>query len=333
MPIAVENPNLNRLVPGLVSVIVPCYNYGHFLPETLNSVLNQTYLNWECIIVNDGSSDDTQSISRNYITIDRRFTYVYQHNKGLSSARNAGINNSQGEFIQLLDADDLIEHQKIQHQVDYLQDNADVDIVYSNTKFFVNNLSNVIEENENMFCVSGQGESLISRVLEKNITVVSAPLFRKKIIEKIGVFDEKLDAVEDYDFWLRCALNGCRFQYHIFKDSATLIRKGHESMSINAQRMLINNYNLRKELEKRLGNKKLIKINKTHLNDDVILYGNQIYKLAVYSNFQKYIWQLLRSSMLTKNLHLFKLFFAAWTAKIGQLLAKLKRQVILNNHV
>ena len=87
----------------LISVIVPCYNQAQYLDECLQSVLNQTYQNWECIIVNDGSPDNTHEIAESYCRKDARFKYFYKENGGLSSARNAGISISNGEFIQFLD--------------------------------------------------------------------------------------------------------------------------------------------------------------------------------------------------------------------------------------
>ncbi len=92
----------------LVSIVVPCYNQAHFLDETLQSVLDQSYSNWECIIVNDGSPDNTEDIAKQWCNKDYRFTYLYKENGGLCSARNAGISISKGEFILPLDSDDII---------------------------------------------------------------------------------------------------------------------------------------------------------------------------------------------------------------------------------
>ena len=92
----------------LVSIIVPCYNQAHFLNESLDSVINQSYPNWECIIVNDGSPDNTEEIAKKWCKNDKRFQYLEKENGGLSSARNAGIKISKGEFILPLDADDIL---------------------------------------------------------------------------------------------------------------------------------------------------------------------------------------------------------------------------------
>ena len=87
----------------LISVIIPCYNQAHFLDETLNSILTQSYDNWECIIINDGSLDATEKIGLDWSNKDSRFKYVKKENGGLSSARNKGLELAKGDFIQFLD--------------------------------------------------------------------------------------------------------------------------------------------------------------------------------------------------------------------------------------
>ena len=82
-----------------ISIIIPCYNQAHFLDQALQSVLNQTYLNWECLLINDGSTDETEIISNKWIKKDPRFKYFYKENGGLSSARNFGLDNAEGDCI------------------------------------------------------------------------------------------------------------------------------------------------------------------------------------------------------------------------------------------
>ncbi|HEU4496898.1 MAG TPA: glycosyltransferase family 2 protein, partial [Flavobacterium sp.] len=91
-----------------MSIIVPCFNQSQYLGEALQSVSEQTYTDWECIIVNDGSPDDTEEVSKEWCEKDARFKYLYKENGGLSSARNAGIAVAGGEYILPLDADDKI---------------------------------------------------------------------------------------------------------------------------------------------------------------------------------------------------------------------------------
>src|SRR5690554_879710 len=101
----------------LVSVIIPCYNHGEYLSEAIESVLNQTYTPIEVIVIDDGSSDDTEKVAKRYPSV----RYFFQENKGLSSARNLGITNSTGELLVFLDADDLLLHYAIDYNVKFLQ--------------------------------------------------------------------------------------------------------------------------------------------------------------------------------------------------------------------
>lgn len=98
----------------LISVIVPCYNQALYIDECLQSVYDQTYPNWECIIVNDGSSDNTEEIAKEWVRKDSRFEYVYKENGGLSSARNAGLDISKGEFVYFLDSDDCVDNKVLE---------------------------------------------------------------------------------------------------------------------------------------------------------------------------------------------------------------------------
>ncbi|MBB6371666.1 glycosyltransferase family 2 protein [Chryseobacterium shigense] len=95
-----------------ISIIVPCYNQGPYLDECLQSILEQSYTHWECIIVNDGSTDNTDVLAKHWAGKDPRFHYVYKENGGISSARNAGLEKASGEYVQFLDADDIIDRQK-----------------------------------------------------------------------------------------------------------------------------------------------------------------------------------------------------------------------------
>lgn len=98
----------------LVSIIVPCYNQSKYLDEALQSVLDQSYENWECIIVNDGSFDETEDVAKKWCYKDSRFKYYYKINGGLSSARNRGLQIATGDFIQFLDSDDLLHYKKFE---------------------------------------------------------------------------------------------------------------------------------------------------------------------------------------------------------------------------
>lgn len=119
-----------------VSIIIPCFNHAEFLAETLNSVLSQTYKNWECIVVNDGSTDNTEEIVSNYCRKDERIKYVSQRNMGVSAARNRGIQESDGYFILPLDGDDIIDSTYIEKAACYFEENPQTTLVYCKADFF-----------------------------------------------------------------------------------------------------------------------------------------------------------------------------------------------------
>ena len=106
----------------IISIVIPCYNQSLYMRETLNCVMEQTLSEWECIIVNDGSTDDTLIIAKEYTKKDKRFYVVDKPNGGLADARNAGIKASHGRYILPLDADDLIDPTYTEKGVKYLED-------------------------------------------------------------------------------------------------------------------------------------------------------------------------------------------------------------------
>lgn len=126
----------NSKVSPLVTVIIPSYNYGRFIGETLESVRRQSYSNWECFVIDDGSTDDTREIVSHYIAMDNRISYVFQPNQGVSIARNNAIKQCRGAYIQFLDADDLLEPGKLEAHVNYLEQYPEIDLVYGDWRHF-----------------------------------------------------------------------------------------------------------------------------------------------------------------------------------------------------
>lgn len=121
---------------ALVSIIVPCYNQAQYLAETLDSVLAQTYPYWECIIVNDGSPDNTEEVANEYCAKDSRFHYYYKENSGVADTRNYGISKSNGCYILPLDSDDIIEETYIEKAIKYLEQNPTTKLVYCEVELF-----------------------------------------------------------------------------------------------------------------------------------------------------------------------------------------------------
>jgi glycosyltransferase involved in cell wall biosynthesis len=181
---------------SLVSVVVPCYNYSQFLGEALESVLRQTYANWECIIINDGSTDNTEFVAIKYCTKDSRFKYFYKDNGGHSSARNFGIRNSSGEYIMALDADDKISEQYLEKAVNEIENNDEIKIVSAQTQLFGD-----VEKIVKMEKYDFRQLLIINYLFATN-------LFRKKDYDNTNGYDETMLAFEDWNLWISLLKNG-----------------------------------------------------------------------------------------------------------------------------
>ena len=231
---------------ALVSVIIPCFNYAHLIGDTINSIKKQTHENWECIIIDDGSTDHTKDIIQELANDDARIKYVYQKNSGPTVARNLGISLSKGNFIQFLDSDDLLEPLKLERQLSIFSDKPYADIVYGNTVYFRHTDENDLYSNleltstgDKSLGISGEGQDLIKEFLKKNLMVISSPLIKKELFTQFGKMDEKLFFNEDWELWLRFAVNNANFLFDDSKQAGVKIRV-HQSYSKDNFKMFVN---------------------------------------------------------------------------------------------
>jgi len=183
----------------LVSIIIPSYNHAIYLPETLDSVLSQTYTNWECIIVNDGSSDNTEEIARQYCKKDARFKYIYQKNSGPATARNTGIINSKGKFILPLDSDDLISKDYLTEAVGIFEANPATKLVCCEVELFG----------------EASGDASVLWKLPKYsfdellfICMIFTAMYKRSDYDKTSGYNQNMkEGMEDWDFWLSLLTN------------------------------------------------------------------------------------------------------------------------------
>jgi len=185
----------------MLSVIIPTYNRAHLISRAIKSVLNQTYQDFEIIVIDDGSTDNTEEIVKDFT--DFRIHYIYhKYNQGVSAARNTGIKASRGEYIALLDSDDEWLPEKLSKQIKVLQsESPEVGAVYSNLCYIdengksTNKLLNPKKEGyiyEDLFAGNCVGPP-------------STLLIRKECFNRVGLFDNLLNAQEDWDMWIRIA--------------------------------------------------------------------------------------------------------------------------------
>lgn len=208
---AAQQPEPMLLTP-LVSVIIPAYNAAELLPGALDSVKHQTYQNWEIIVVEDGTQDETEAIVNRFAdtVTPRPVRYIrHQKNKGVSAARNTGIAAAQGEYIALLDHDDLWYPQHLSMLVKTIaQDSAD--IVYAHANFFDHHS----KEGLGLHGPKQQEwEDFPDSLLNRTYIPASSVMMKCQVPRSVGGFDIKLRGAEDLDYWLRCAETGLKFAY------------------------------------------------------------------------------------------------------------------------
>lgn len=186
-----------------VSIIIPCYNQAQYLTEALDSVIGQSYHDWECIMVNDGSRDNTEEIAKCYCEKDNRFKYIFKENGGVSAARNTGIKNSFGEYILPLDADDLIGPDYIEKAIQRFHSFPDTKLVYCKAQFIGNSVGkwNLVEYN-------------YKALLFENIIFCTAMYKKEDYLVTTGYNENMVQGYEDWDFWLNL-LNECDIVYTI----------------------------------------------------------------------------------------------------------------------
>lgn len=182
----------------LVSIIIPTYNRAHLIGETLDSVLAQTYINWECIIVDDGSTDNTDEVVESYVDKDSRFKYFHRpfnHNSGGNGARNFGFLMSKGEFINWFDSDDVMFSDFIKLKIEPFYNNNNLDVVFSAFNYFdKNGIQKRISNNS----FSG---NIINDLVSGNVTYSPLPYMLKKKAVNGYKFDESLKKAQDLDFF------------------------------------------------------------------------------------------------------------------------------------
>jgi len=187
----------------LVSIIIPTYDRSGLIGPTLDSVFRQSYENWECLIVDDGSTDDTEIIVKTWTDKDSRFKYYYKQNGGVSSARNYGINNAKGNYIQFLDSDDILHNRKLEFSLNELNDveNCVNAMVICNFKMLGEDLNNLLIP----YCILSPNILNFNNVLYNWDIDFSIPihsgLFHENLFREFR-FPEAIKAYEDWLMWI-----------------------------------------------------------------------------------------------------------------------------------
>jgi len=291
-----------------ISVIIPCYNQAEYLPEAVESVISQTYSNWECIIVNDGSTDGTEEIARSYCDKDHRIKYYSKENGGLSSARNAGLKIAAGEYIQFLDSDDVIDKEKFKKQIETFKEKS-ADISVTDYILFKGDITNQFENFLSQQQYNLTIEGLLYEWAVTFVIPIHAGLFNRSFLERNDItFNESVRAREDWIFWCQSALADARFN-NLDKKLA-FYRVHDKSMNHDVRRMMISHIesifelddllsdDFKKEFRKKISEHAIDQLSKAFGKDENLKKANSLeYKTGFII-----LYPLLRLSDLIRKL-------------------------------
>ena len=191
----------------LVSVIIPCFNSELYLRETLDSVINQTHKDTEIICVDNGSTDGTVEVIKEYQIRYENIQLLFEKTPGASYARNKGLSVAKGEFVQFLDSDDVITPDKFEKQVEYLIEN-DLDWVVSDRAVMSADFTEILEKHSYSHILKDPLKTAITEVITSG-----NPLYLKAIVEKVGGYTRELKMGQDWDFHLKLILLKSRLGY------------------------------------------------------------------------------------------------------------------------
>jgi len=226
-----------------VSIIIPAYNQGKFIGECLDSIIRQTVSDWECIVVNDGSTDSTPKIVRAYIQNDSRIRMIEQPNKGLSAARNAGLHEAKGNYIQFLDSDDAVKANKLKLQLDAIVRTGIPALSYTDYYYSTENDLRVQSPQVYLtakFASMNYLHDLIINWENKMSIPFHCFLFDAELFKKDNIsFDEQLPNHEDWD----CLMNIFRLNPEVFYvDKKLAIYRLHESSMVRDRLSMKNGF-------------------------------------------------------------------------------------------
>lgn len=201
----------------MISVVIPTFNRAPFLKEALQSVVEQTLQPSEIIVVDDGSTDETADLCKKSFPQVR---YLYQENRGVAAARNAGIKTATEKWIAFLDSDDLWLPEKLARQWEFVQENPQAKIVQTEEIWIRNGVR--VNPGKRHQKKSGQ---IFENCVSICLVSPSAVMIDREVFEKVGAFDENFIFCEDYELWLRIALH---YPIDLLPDTVTVKRNGHE---------------------------------------------------------------------------------------------------------
>lgn len=282
----------------LVSVIIPCYNQAKYLKFAIESVVSQEYDHWECIVINDGSNDNTEDVAREYCLKDSRIKLINHTNRGLPATRNVGIKNASGAYIQFLDADDMITPEKFLSQTNTFINNPEIDIVYSDYLAFDDDNPKKFYRYFDKYQIKEPYlDDFIYNFQTKFVITPHAWLFKKTCFSNKIMFDEELKNYEDFDFYISIFLSKPKVAY--VKGDFALYRRHENTICTNTE--VLNSYRL-KFLKKHLKNIDLPQHLRKHIRFLYYEYfANRAYNQINEKKYLQAVGNIVRSILLSKK--------------------------------
>lgn len=211
-----------------VSIIIPTYNRATYIGEALTSIINQTYTHWECLVIDDGSTDNTKNIIDSFHTKDHRIRYIKRPNnypKGSNGSRNYGLSLAQGQYIAFCDDDDYWLHDKLEKQIPIFQQHPEVGLVTGNIEYVNSDgirTGRVIKQ-------TGNHGYVFEEILLKNRLSMITPVIKREVFDKVGLFNTNFVIFEDWEYWRRVAYY---YPFYALQDVLACVRKHDSNTSL-----------------------------------------------------------------------------------------------------
>lgn len=285
----------------LVSIVIATYNMAQYLPQAVESILSQSWKNFELIIVDDGSTDNTEQVIQAYID-NHRVKYIKNENQGQPRAKNCGLLHTKGQFIAFCDGDDLWEANKLLAQMP-LFDNPKVGVVFSDVS--------LIDENNKRHTpteiITAFRGKVTERLLHKNFVPFGTSVIRRQCMEQNGVFDEEFRMGIDWDLWLRYSIN---WEFDFTLDRTYIYRIWSGQMSSNYRGRYEHAFRILKKFENRYRDQIRPKALRLAWADMYVSRANSIVRNE--KSFKEPLLDIIRGLRISPN------YFPGW-----RLLAKL----------
>ncbi|TBV12267.1 glycosyltransferase family 2 protein [Stutzerimonas kirkiae] len=313
-----------------VSIIIPCHNYEKHIKDTISSIQQQSFEDWEIIIIDDGSTDNTRYTVEALSNSDARVKYIHQENSGVSIARNRGIHAATGKYIQFIDADDLLGTNKLKFCVEFMENNPDTDACFGDGFYFADDdperglfYDFQLKEQDKRWIkpLSGNTYETLKILIQRNNFIISSPLIRASSLSDTR-FPSGVTYFEDWIFWFSYSAKGFRFTHlDSTPETATHIRVHKVSASQKTKDMFLAQDHVRQNFHAILNENntvhdndraKLIKQNKIEhtkwLKRKIKKYGLDSKKEVLYLTNQFGTWHVIKTATIP--------LFNRWTKKL-----------------